>query len=368
LLAESYGAAAEKLSRNAFRGGDTNGLISCKPDVKCQSQFVREFGLKAFRRPLGADEIQRYTKLFAGARDFLAGAQLVVEAMLQSPNFLFRVERGGEAQAYEIASRLSYFLWDSTPDAGLFRSASLGDLNTRDGVEKAAQRMLADPRARQSVEEFVSQWLRFDRVLNTVKDRASFPMFNPELAAAMTEETRLLISDAVWNDRDFMTVFKSDYGFINTDLANLYKFPAPANEFERMKFPAETDRAGLLGQATFLALTSKPADTSPTARGLFVREQFLCQHVPDPPPGTNSNLPAVTESKPMTNRERLSLHLQSPVCASCHKLIDPIGFGLEKFDGIGARRDKLKLVFRPGRKERQKEPTSAELPLDTNGE
>jgi len=292
----------------------------------------------------------------------------VVEAMLQSPNFLFRVERGGEGRAYEIASRLSYFLWDTMPDAGLFRSAAAGELNNSDGVEKVTRRMLADPRARQSVDEFVTQWLRFDRVLNTVKDRASFPMFNPELAAAMTEETRLLIFDAVWNDRDFMSIFKSDYGFINTDLANLYKFPAPANEFERTKFPADTDRAGLLGQATFLALTSKPADTSPTARGLFVREQFLCQHVPDPPPGTNSNLPPVTESKPMTNRERLSVHLPSPVCASCHKLIDPIGFGLEKFDGIGARREKLKLVFRPGRKERQKDPTSAELPLDTSGE
>ena len=368
LLAEAYGAAAEKLARNAFRGGDSNGLISCKQDAPCRAQFVREFGLKAFRRPLGDKEVQRYSKLFAGQKDFVAGAQLVVEAMLQSSTFLFRAERGGEARSYEVASRLSYFLWDTMPDAGLFRSAAAGELDTQAGVEKVARRMLADPRARQSIDQFVTQWLRFDRVLNTVKDRAAFPMFNPELAAAMTEETRLLVADAVWNDRDFMTIFKSDYGFINSDLANLYKFPAPPNEFQRVTFPADTDRAGLLGQATFLALTSKPADTSPTARGLFVREQFLCQHVPDPPPGTNSNLPPVSPSKPQTNRDRLSMHLQSSVCASCHKLIDPIGFGLEKFDAIGRHREKLTLTFRPGRKEKQTEPTKAELPLDTSGE
>jgi len=368
LLEEAYSAAAEKLARNAFRGGDTSGLIPCKQDEKCRAQFVRDFGLKAFRRPLGAKEVERYLKLFAGQKAFVSGAQLVVEAMLQSPNFLFRVERGGAAKPYEIASRLSYFLWDTMPDSALFGSAKAGELDTTAGVEKVARRMLSDPRAKQSLDEFVTQWLRFDRVLNTVKDRASFPMFNPELAAAMTEETRLLVADAVWNDRDFMTIFKSDYGFLNSDLANLYKFPAPPAEFQRVQFPADSDRAGLLGEATFLALTSKPADTSPTARGLFVREQFLCQHVPDPPPGTNSNLPPVTEAKPQTNRDRLSMHLTSPVCTSCHRLIDPIGFGLEKFDAIGGRRDKLVLTFRGGRKEREKEPTRAVLELDTSGE
>jgi hypothetical protein len=288
---------------------------------------------------------------------------LVVEAMLQSPNFLFRVERGAAARPYEAASRLSYFLWDTMPDAALFQAAAAGHLD----VPATARRMLDDPRSKQSVDEFATQWLRFDRVLNTVKDRASFPMFNPELAASMIEETRLLIADAVWNDRNFMTVFRADYGFLNSDLANLYQFPAPPGEFQRVQFPADTDRGGLLGEATFLALTSKPSDTSPTARGLFVREQFLCQHVPDPPPGVNSNLPPVSESKPQTNRDRLAAHLTSPSCASCHRLIDPIGFGMEKFDAIGAQRDKLLLTFRPGRKEK-KETTTALLDLDTSGE
>ena len=175
------------------------------------------------------------------------------------------------------------------------------------------------------------------------------------------------MADAVWNDRDFMTVFKADYGFLNSDLANLYKFPAPAGEFERVTFPAESERAGLLGEATFLALTSKPSETSPTARGLFVREQFLCQHVPDPPPGVNSNLPPVSASKPLSNRDRLGLHVSSPVCAGCHKLIDPIGFGFEKFDAIGGHRDKLTLIFPPARKQEGKTVRTT-VDLDTSGD
>jgi hypothetical protein len=367
LLEDAYSASAEKLARNAFRGGDPNGLISCKQDAKCRATFVREFGLKAFRRPLRADEAARYAKLFAGQPDFVSGAQLVVEAMLQSPNFLFRVERGGAYKAYEIASRLSYFLWDTMPDAALFRAAASGELDSQAGVEKTVRRMIECPQARQSLDEFVTQWLRFDRVLNTVKDRAAFPVFNPELAAAMTEETRRLVADAVWNDRDFMTVFKADYAFLNSDLASLYKFPAPAEEFQRVNFPAESERAGLLGEATFLSLTSKPADTSPTARGLFVREQFLCQHVPDPPPGVNSNLPPVSASKPLSNRDRLGLHVSSPVCAGCHRLIDPIGFGFEKFDAIGGHRDKLTLIFPPARKQEGKTVRTT-IDLDTSGE
>ena len=125
----------------------------------------------------------------------------------------------------------------------------------------------------------------------------------------------------------------------------IYRVPAPAKEFDRVPFPAGSERAGLLGQGLFLALTAKPEDSSPTARGLFVREQFLCQHVPDPPAGVNTNLPPVTEAKPQTNRDRMSEHATNPSCATCHKLIDPIGFGLEKFDAVGARREKFTLQF-----------------------
>jgi hypothetical protein len=124
---------------------------------------------------------------------------------------------------------------------------------------------------------------------------------------------------------------------------------APAKEFDRTPFPAGSERAGLLGQGLFLAITAKPDDSAPTARGLFVREQFLCQHVPEPPAGVNTNLPPITEAKPQTNRDRMSEHATNPSCATCHKLIDPIGFGLERFDGVGARREQFRLQFPAGR-------------------
>jgi len=251
----------------------------------------------------------------------------------------------------------------------LFESAARGALSTPQGVETTARRMLADPRARRSLDEFVSQWMRFDRLLTASKDRRRYPNFNRETAAAMAEETRSFISDLVWNDRDFMDVFTADYSFINADLAAIYGVPAPAREFDRVKFPAESERAGLLGQSLFLALTAKPDDTSPTARGLFIREQFLCQHVSEPPPGVNTNLPEITEAKPQTNRERMREHVTNPSCSTCHNLIDPIGFGFEKFDAIGARRNKFKLLFFEADEEgdRRAKPKTLELEMDTVG-
>jgi len=169
-----------------------------------------------------------------------------------------------------------------------------------------------------------------------------------------------------------MDLFTAPYGYVSAELAPIYKVPPPAKEFEKLPFAPESDRAGVLGQTLFLALTAKPEDSSPTARGLFVREQFLCQHVPDPPPGVNTNLPPVTEAKPQTNRDRMSEHATNPSCATCHKLIDPIGFGLEKFDAVGAKRDKLTLNFSPPRGEggegRRRGPQkTVDLPLDTTG-
>jgi hypothetical protein len=371
LLVDAYSTAAEKLARNAFRSADRHGLIPCKPSAACEVEFVREFGLKAFRRPLGPEEQQRYAALFAKQTDFLKGAQLVVEAMLQSPNFLFRLEETSNPQwkPYATASRLSYALWDTMPDAALLESAARGELSTPQGVEKSARRMLDDARARQALDEFVSQWLRFDRVLNASKDRRRFPKFNRETAVSMTEEARQLVSYLVWEDRNFMELFTADYAFVNADLAEIYGIPAPAREFDRVHFPPESERAGVLGESLFLTLTAKPEETSPTARGLFVREQFLCQHVADPPPGVNTNLPPVTEAKPETNRDRMSAHVSNPTCAGCHNLIDPIGYGFEKFDAIGARSDTLKLLFFPDPHgpHKREGPKKLELPLDTAG-
>ena len=370
LLIEAYSAAAEKLARNAFRGGDTHGLIPCKPSAACRVRFVREFGLKAFRRPLDTEEQKRYEALMSRETDFLKGAQLVIEAMLQSSSFLFWLDGTSDPKwkPYVTASRLSYSIWDSMPDAALFAAAARGELSTPQGVEKTARRMLDDPRAHESLNEFTGQWLRFDRILTASKDRRKFPQFKRETAVAMTEEALAFVSDLVWNDRSFMDLFTANYGFVDVELAPIYKVTAPDKEFGRVAFPAGSDRAGILGQAMFLALTAKPEDSSPTARGLFVREQFLCQHVPDPPAGVNTNLPPVTEAKPQTNRDRMSEHATNPSCATCHKLIDPIGFGLEKFDAVGAKRDKFTLDFTPNRGEGRRGPRKTmDLDIDATG-
>jgi hypothetical protein len=356
LLIEAYSTTAERLALNAFRAGDINGLVPCKPasatDVKCRNLFVRSFGMRAFRRRLRETEFQRYTAAFdAQARSsgkFLEGARAVVEAMLQSPKFLFHVAPGD----YGLASRLSYLLWDTMPDKALFDAAASGELRTVAGRELWARRMLDNPQARAAVDEFFNQWLRFDRVLNAEKERRQYPEFTPELAAAMVEETKHLLQHLVWEDGNFMEAFRADFGFLTSDLASLYKLPAPSGQFELVRFPATAQRAGLLGQGSILASTAGPAETSPTARGIFIREQLLCQHVPLPPPNVNTSLPEPTESKPATRRQLMVAHAENPACASCHKLMDPIGFGLERFDAIGRWRDKEKF----------------NLPVDTKGE
>jgi hypothetical protein len=373
LLEDAYSGAAEKLARAAFHKGDSHHLIPCSPSDACRGEFIRTFGLKAFRRPLTDLEIRRYDALFRKQADFVAGAQVVIEAMLQSPNFLFHLESTAKPQwkAYATANRLSYSLWDTMPDDALMASASRGELDTPEGVARAARRMIEDPKAHEALDEFTSQWLRFDRVLTTTKERRAFPQFTPDTALAMTFEARTFLSDLVWNNRNFTELFTAPYGYPNGDLARIYNVEPPATDFEKVMFPASSERAGILGQALFLTLTTKPDDTSPTARGLFVREQFLCQHVADPPPGVNTNLPPVTEGRPMTNRERMAAHATEKMCASCHGLIDPIGNGFEKFDAIGQHRDKLKLTFGQsfgeGGRRNQKLKT-VEVDLDTTGQ
>jgi Protein of unknown function (DUF1592)/Protein of unknown function (DUF1588)/Protein of unknown function (DUF1587)/Protein of unknown function (DUF1595)/Protein of unknown function (DUF1585) len=370
LLQEAYGTAAEKLAQNAFRNGDPHHLIPCEAGRACRDRFVREFGLKAFRRPLDEGERRRYLSLFNREKGFIAGAQLVVEAMLQSPNFLFRMDEAANPawKPYAAASRLSYSLWDSMPDTALMAAAARGELSSPRQIEAAARRMLQDPRAHQALDEYVSEWLRFDRILNSSRERRRYPKFSRETAVAMTEEARLFVADLVWNDRNFMDTFSADYGFVNADLASIYGVPAPAQDFARVMFPPQSERAGLLGQALFLSLSAKPDDTSLTGRGLFVREQFLCQHVPPPPAGVNTNLAPPTEAHPQTNRERMSEHATNPTCAACHNLIDPIGVGFEKFDAVGARRDDYKLVFYAAHQGgSHKPPKSVNLTMDTKG-
>src|SRR5262245_50729958 len=377
MLAEVYSTSAERLALNAFRAGDVNGLIPCKAaspsDSKCRDQFVRAFGLRAFRRPLSDAEIDRYTTLFAAqARggQFADGARVVVEAMLQSPKFLFHTESGPDNRSrdYAVASRLAYFLWDTMPDRRLLDAAASGELRTPEGVEKIARGMLAQPPAKQAVDEFFAEWLRFDRALGAVKDRRRYPEFTPELASMMVQETRMLVDDLVWNDGNFMAAFTADYSFLNADLANLYGVPAPSGEFERVRFPAESHRSGLLGQASFLASNAGPVETSPTARGIFIREQLLCQHVPNPPPGVNTEVPEPDVERPLARRQRMQSHVENPTCASCHRLMDPIGFGLENYDASGRWRDTELIEFEGSGRRGRPTTRTIDIPIDGKGE
>lgn len=376
LLVEAYSSAAEKMATNAFRAGDVNGLIPCRPqsaaDVKCRDQFVRSFGLRAFRRPLRDAEFQKYAAAFSGqARatgKFLEGARVVVEAMLQSPKFLFHTESGPDRRSvdYAIASRLSYLLWDTMPDKALLEAAERGGLRSPEARERMARRLLASPAAADALDEFFNQWLRFDHVLNASKERRRFPEFTPEMAAGMVEETRRLLQHLVGTNGNFMELLTADYGFLSSDLAAMYQLPAPPRQFEMVRFGPGARRAGLLGQGAFLAATAGPAETSPTARGIFVREQLLCQHVPPPPPNVNTTLPDPTEEKPLTHRQRLAAHVENAACASCHRLMDPIGFGLENFDAIGRWREKETILITAENARAQ--PKKIDLPLDTGGE
>ena len=368
MLFEAYSAAAEKLARSFFRRGEIEQAIPCKPSPACRSEFVRSFGLKAFRRPLTAAEQTRYEALISD-KEFLAGARTVIEAMLQSPHFLFQLDETLDPglKPYAAASRLSYSLWNTMPDAALLASARKGELSKPEGLERVARRMLEDPRAKEGVDDFVSQWMRFDRVLASGRDSRLYPGFSRNTAVAMTEETRRFVADLVWKDRDFTELFTDEHAYVNAELATVYELPAPAVEFDRVPIATNAERAGVLGQALFLTLTANPSDTSPTARGLFVREHFLCQHVADPPPGVSTNLPPLTQAKPQTNRERLNMHVADQSCAACHNAVDPIGFGFEKFDAIGRRREKAKLVFYPLDRKSKEPPKTLELDLDTSG-
>ena len=360
LLVETYSTSAEKLALNAFRIGDVNGLIPCKPasfsDAKCRDAFIRRFGLRAFRRPLSDDEVKRYSAVFAQqagvGKRFNDGARVVVEAMLQSPNFLFHVEAGldGRYADYDIASRLSYLLWNTMPDEALFEAAAKGELSTLAGRERAARRLIENvPKGRQALDQFFEEWLRFDRVVNAVKS-GRYREFTPELALAMAEETRTMLHHLVWNDRNFMESLTADYSFLTSELAEIYGVPAPKDQFEMVKFPSDSQRAGILGQGTFLASTAGPTDTSPTARGIFIRERLLCQHVPPPPPGVITTLPDPLTDGPAKGRRQLMVeHVENATCASCHRLMDPIGFGFEHFDAIGRYRP-TEAIPVPGRR------------------
>ena len=307
--------------------------------------------------------------------DFIKGAQLVIEAMLQSPNFLFRLDETSDPKwkPYVTASRLSYAIWDTMPDAELFAAAARGELATPQGVEKAARRMLDHPRAREALDEFVSQWLRFDRILTASKDRRKFPQFTRETAVAMTEEARIFVGDLVWNDRNFMELFTANYGYRER------RTGAASTKCRRRRrssiaSPSRPDRSAPACSVRACSSRSRrsPRIRLPPRAACSSASSFSASTCPIRRAGVNTNLPPVTEAKPQTNRDRMSEHATNPSCATCHKLIDPIGFGLEKFDAVGAKRDKFTLQFSAGRGGgegggRRAPPKTMDLDIDATG-
>jgi hypothetical protein len=331
--------------------------LDCTPagadDAACMTELVERFGRRALRRPLTDDEVARYVDLgmdTAGTfGSFYTGAEYVLTAFLQSPSFLYQIEVGEPAPddpermrltGYEMATRLSFFLLDTTPSEELLELAESGALAEAGGVREAAAALIGGEGARGALAAFYGERFKLRELATLSKDPELFPQFDTELAASMRQEALELLAHIVWEeDADYRELFTARYAFVNADLAALYGVEPPANAaaFERRDLPAEHGRAGILGQAGFLALHAHPGFTSPTRRGRFVIERLLCGEVPPPPPDVVPVLPE-DPGKPETMRQKLDRHMSDDACASCHRAMDPIGFGMEHFDAIGAWR------------------------------
>jgi len=365
LLAEQYLLAAEALATEAV-GQNMSRLVPCDPATAgvdaCGAMFIASFGKKAYRRPLQADDTALLTTVFnAGkATDFATGVRLVIEAVLQSPAFLYRVELGvAPASAdpvvrfsdvgatatahvvrldpWETASRLSYLLWRTMPDDQLFAAAESGQLVTDAGVAAQVQRMLLDPRARATVADFHDQWLRVGEVDGVEKDASLFPAFDATIAGLMQEETRAFLDHVVWDGEGTLAaLLGAPYTFVNGPLAAYYGMPGVSGS-AFVQVPLDpTQRGGVLTQGGLLALLAKANQTSPVHRGKFVREQLLCTTLPPPPADLQIKPPDLSST--LTTRQRFTQHSADPACSGCHHLMDPIGLGFERFDGAGRYR------------------------------
>ncbi|MDB6065780.1 MAG: Protein of unknown function (DUF1587)/Protein of unknown function (DUF1592)/Protein of unknown [Pedosphaera sp.] len=325
-------------------------------------EIIANFARRAYRRPVTQTEVERLFKIFEMVEkdggSFEAGIKLALQAVLVSPNFLFRGELQPEPDnpksvhpinEYALASRLSYFLWSTMPDDELFALAAKGKL--RSNLEGQVARMLKDPKAHAVVQNFADQWLQIRNLATVTPDKEAFPEFDEELRSAMAQETDLFFESIMKQDRSILEFIEADYTFLNERLARHYGISGvQGSEFRRVSLKSSA-RGGLLTQASILTVTSTPTRTSPVKRGKWVLENILGT----PPPPPLPNVPSLKEGKELvltgTLRQRLEQHRADPACANCHARMDPIGFGFENFDGIGAWRNK-----------------DGEFPLDTTGQ
>ncbi len=318
-----------------------DAVVGCTPagtaDVECLRSFLATFGRRALRRPLTADELDRYAGLIAEAEasdDFYAAVNVALRMFLQHPELLYRVELGTPVPDapgvfrlgdHELATRLSYFLWGSTPSDALLDLADAGQLHTPEQVAAAARDMLDDPRARTRVGRFHALWLGYEQLPHA-----------PELADAMQAETQALIDKVVFEDQlPWQDLLRADQTFVTASLAEHYGLPAPTGDAGWVGY-GQSGRQGLLSHGTFLSAMAKVDDSSPTKRGILVRTRLLCQDIPPPPPNVNVDNAEPPEGVCKEEFYRES-HAQGN-CAGCHSLMDPIGLGLENYDHRGAFR------------------------------
>lgn len=331
-------------------------VLPQEPVVGQEEQTMRaalqNFATRAYRRPAKEEEVNGLTKLSMGALgqglNFHDSLKVGMQAVLVSSQFLFRGEIDPtkptsdirDLNAYELASRMSYFLWSSLPDETLLELAESGALVNDEVLVEQAQRMLKDPKAHTLIENFVGQWLQ-TRNLKTIKpDPQLFPEFDDELRAAMQEETELFFRTIALEDRSLLELLDADYSFVNERLAQHYGLESiKGSGFQRVNFKPEDRRGGILSHAGILTLTSNPDRTSPVVRGKWVLEQLLGTPPPPPPPDVEELEEGAEASESASLRERLEAHRSKPGCAGCHSKMDPIGFALENYDAIGRWRD-----------------------------
>jgi mono/diheme cytochrome c family protein len=359
-------------------------IFTCRPTAKaeeesCATEIVKTLATQAFRGAPTAADLQDAMKFYeqgraaglprrsgdaAPAGGFENGVRMAVQSILMSPRFLFRLEQAPASVAAirnasyrltdeDLASRLSFFLWGTVPDAELIRAASVGSLKTASGIERQVRRMLADKRSAALSTRFASQWLRLQDLDKIFPDYLLYPQYDDTLARAMKKETELFFDSIVREDRSILDLITADYSFVNERLAIHYNIPnITGSTFQRVTLPPY--RRGLLGQGSILTLTSVADRTSPVQRGKWVMEVLLASPPPAPPP----NVPSLDDSvkaseggKMLSTRERMEQHRANPTCNSCHRVIDPLGLALENFDVTGAWRIK-----------------DNEVPVDVNGD
>ena len=330
--------------------------VTCKPtdwaeQERCAKRLLSELARKVWRRPVAAGEVERLTGFVklahAQGGSFEEGLQVAIQAMLVSPHFLFRIEQDADPTdaetmhrlgGYELASRLSYFLWSSTPDEELLDAAGRGDLSDDAKLGKQVQRLLADPKSSALIENFAGQWLELRNLARVNPDPDLFPEFDSALRKAMQRETELFFESLLREDRPVLDFLDADYTFVNERLAQHYGIEGVrGKKFQRVQVDGNR-RGGILSHGSVLTVASYPTRTSPVLRGIWVLDNILNAPAPPPPPG----VPELDEAEVGvggTLREQLEKHRSDPSCAVCHNRIDNLGFGLENYDPIGRWRE-----------------------------